>query len=158
MTSTPRSWTPWLDVFIDVPASRAADLRAFWSAVTGWPESTARGDRGQFRSLLAPQGRAYLRVQELDEGPRIHLDLISHDLTGDAARLEALGADRVATLDGVEILRSPGGQVFCLVHDDEPRPDVPRESWPAVWPDGHRSRLTHVCIDVRPAPGGREVC
>jgi Glyoxalase-like domain len=161
LTSSPpsgtASWTPWLDAFVDVPESSAADFRAFWSAVTGWPESTARGDRGQFRSLLPSQGRAYLRVQELDEGPRIHVDLMSHDLTGDAARLESLGAGRVLTLDDVEILRSPGGQVFCLVLDDEPRPVVPRETWPSIWPGGQRSRLTHVCIDVPPAVYDAEV-
>jgi hypothetical protein len=157
LTSWTPSWTPWLDTFVDVPGSKAADFRAFWSAVTGWPESAPRGDRGQFRSLLPSEGRAYLRVQELDEGPRVHLDLISHELAGDAARLQVLGADRVLTLDGVEILRSPGGQVFCLVLDDEPRPDVPRRSWPSVWPDGHRSRLTHVCIDVPPAAYDAEI-
>jgi Glyoxalase-like domain len=147
----------WLDAFIDVPQHRAADLRAFWSAVTGWPESSARGDRGQFRSLLPPQGRAYLRLQELDEPPRVHVDLMSEDLGGDAARLEHLGAARVLTLGDVEILRSPAGQVFCLVLDDEPRPPVPRSAWPTTWPGGHRSRLTHVCLDVPPGSYDQEV-
>jgi glyoxalase superfamily protein len=149
--------TPWLDAFLDVPTELAPRLREFWSRVTGWPESSARGDRGRFRSLLPPQGRAYLRVQELDEPPRVHVDLMSHDLAGDAARLEVLGADRVLTLDDVEILRSPAGQVFCLVLDDESRPEVPRAAWPTRWPGGHRSRLTHVCLDVPPGRYDAEV-
>jgi hypothetical protein len=142
--------TPWLDVFLDVPGPVAADVRAFWSAVTGWTESSPRGDRGQFRSLLPPAGRACLRVQELAEGPRVHVDLMSHDQVGDGSRLERLGATRVMTIDDMPILRSPAGQLLCLVRDDEPRPPVPRASRATVWPDGHRSRVTHVCLDVAP--------
>lgn len=142
--------TPWLDAFLDVPAAVAADVRAFWAAVTRWTVSSARGDRGQFRSLLPPVGRACLRVQELDDGPRVHVDLMSHDQVGDGRRLAALGASRVMTIDDMPILRSPGGQVFCLVRDDEPRPPVPRSDRAAVWADGHRSRVTHVCLDVAP--------
>lgn len=142
--------TPWLDAFVDVPAAVAADVRAFWSAVTGWPESAPRGDRGQFRSLLPPAGRAYLRVQELDEGPRVHVDLMSLDQAADGERLERLGASRLMTVEEMPILRSPGGQVLCLVRDDEPRPAVPRGERATTWPGGHRSRITHVCLDVPP--------
>jgi Glyoxalase-like domain len=142
--------TAWLDVFLDVPAAVAADVRAFWAAVTGWAESTPRGDRGQFRSLLPPVGRACLRVQELAEAPRVHVDLMSHDQAEDGDRLEHLGATRVMTIEDMPILRSPGGQVLCLVCDDEPRPPVPLGDRAAVWADGHRSRLTHICLDVAP--------
>jgi hypothetical protein len=142
--------TPWLDVFVDVPAGAAADIRAVWCAGTGWAASAPRGDRGQFRSLLPPAGRACLRVQELAEGPRVHLDLMSLDQAADGTRLESLGATRVMTIGEMPILRSPGGQVLCLVRDDEPRPGVPREERAATWPGGHRSRITHVCLDVSP--------
>ncbi len=146
---------PWVDVFVDVPVAVAEDFRVFWSAVTGWPVSAPRGDRGQFRSLLPPQGRAYLRVQELDGPPRVHLDLIcpggDPGLDREAARLGELGASLVATLEGVRILSSPAGQVFCLVHDDEPRPELDRTRLARTWPGGHRSRPTHLCLDVPPA-------
>ncbi len=140
--------TPWVDAFLDVPAAQAARVRAFWSAVTGWPESPARGDRGQFRSLVPPAGRPCLRVQELEEGPRVHVDLMSGAQAADGQRLEALGAQRVMTVGEMPILRSPGSQVLCLVPDDEPRPPVPRRERAATWPGGHRSRVTHVCLDV----------
>jgi hypothetical protein len=163
----------WVDAFVDVPGAAAADFRAFWAAVTGWTESGPRGDRGQFRSLLPDPdvaARAYLRVQELDGPPRVHLDLVcagvgsragsgSGALSGEgdaqlalaAERLVALGARPVDDLPGVQILSSPVGQVFCLVTDDEPRQVGPRAGWARQWPGGHRSRLAQVCLDVPPA-------
>ena len=108
----------WVDAFVDVPAASAAGFRSFWSAVTGWPVSAPRGDRGQFRSLLpdrAASTRAYLRVQELAGAPRVHLDLICAGVSaaGDAdasssveieldrraERMVGLGAAPVARLD-----------------------------------------------------------
>lgn len=144
----------WVDAFVDLPVAVAADYRRFWSAVTGWSESAPRGDRGQFRSLLpdpAVATRAYLRVQELERPPRVHLDLVSGDLDGDALRLAGLGARPVADRPGVRILASPAGQVFCLVTDDEPRQVGPRSSWATRWPDGQRSRFAQLCLDVPPA-------
>jgi hypothetical protein len=156
----------WADAFVDVPTAAAADFRAFWSSVTGWPESSPRGDRGQFRSLLpdpARAARAYLRVQELDGPPRVHLDLITAGVNREsyadvdaqlavvARRFVAVGATPVAVLDGVQILSSPAGQVFCLVTDDEPRDVGPRDSWAQEWPGGQRSRFAQACLDVPPA-------
>jgi hypothetical protein len=149
--------TEWLDAFVDVPPESAAAFREFWSQVTGWPESTARGDRGQFRSLLPPEGRAYLRVQELAGSPRLHLDLVSTDRPADAQRLIGLGASRVDSVDGVEILASPAGQVFCLVQDDEPRPDLEPQALAHRWPGGHRSRPTQLVLDIPPAAFDAEV-
>lgn len=157
---------PWVDAFVDLPGADAAAYRAFWSQVTGWPESAPRGDRGQFRSLLPDRvsaTRAYLRVQELDRPPRVHLDLVCPDtapgpatdpepvLTRRADEVRALGATLVAELPRVRILTSPVGQVFCLVTDDEPRSVGPRGGWARQWPGGHRSRFAQVCLDVPPA-------
>ena len=155
MSAADPQMTPWIDAFVDVPPAAAEQFREFWSAVTGWPESTARGERGQFRSLLPDAGRAYLRVQELDGPPRVHLDLIcpgeESALDAEAERLGRLGARSVDSLDGVRILASPAGQIFCLVRDDEPRPAVDPGERARIWPDGHRSRLTQICLDVPPA-------
>lgn len=144
----------WIDAFADVPPASAAAYRSFWSAVTGWAPSPPRGDRGQFRSLLPDPrtcSRAYLRVQELDGPPRIHLDLVTADLVAEAQRLVGLGAALVAQLPGVRILTSPAGQVLCLVTDDEPREIGPRESWALRWPAGQRSRFAQVSLDVPPS-------
>jgi Glyoxalase-like domain len=154
----------WVDAFVDVPPAAAARYRTFWSAVTGWPESSPRGDRGQFRSLLpdpSVSGRAYLRIQELEREPRVHLDLICTGVDSGpgveaaldrvADRMLALGATPVATLRRVRILASPAGQVFCLVTDDEPRTVGPRDTWGRRWPGGQRSRFAQLCLDVPPA-------
>lgn len=145
----------WIDAYVDVPAGSAAAYRSFWALATAGTVSSARGDRGQFRSILPAVSRAYLRVQEWDGPPRVHLDLVSADLAADRKRLMALGAVSRLSLPGVEILDSPAGQVHCLVADDEPRP-VP-DSWAVRWPGGHHSRLRQVCLDVPPSRYDEEV-
>ena len=61
------------------------------------------------------------------------------------------GARAVAALDGVRILASPAGQVFCLVTDDEPRPVGPREPGPAPGRAVTAAGFAQVCLDVPPA-------
>ncbi len=61
-----------------------------------------------------------LRPSEIQDGPRMHLDLYSEDPSGDLERLLALGAtrphepNRPADADYV-ILADPEGNRFCLV-------------------------------------------
>ncbi len=60
----------------------------------------------------------------------------------------ALGAQvRADGGDGVVVLASPGGFVFCLVrHGGEARRPTPLR-----WPGGQRSLVDQLCIDVPPA-------
>ena len=54
--------------------------------------------------------------------------------------------------EGYVVLRSPGGFVFCFV-----RHDAARRPRPATWPDGHRSLVDQVCLDVPPERYDAEV-
>jgi Glyoxalase-like domain len=56
--------------------------------------------------------------------------------------LVELGATQEADFDIWRVMRSPGGLAFCLVPGGGE--SVPP---PAVWPDGHRSRLVQLCVD-----------
>ena len=134
----------WLTAFLDVSADPAAD-EAFWRAVTGAGVSTRRGGRGEFASLVPPDGDAYLRLQTLREGPaRVHLDLHVDDVTGSAGHAIEHGAVVLDDRAGLVILASPGGLVFCLVqhHGEEQRPP------PQIWPEGSRSLVDQVCLDI----------
>lgn len=132
----------WLSAFLDYPADVHARGTAFWSAVTGYAVSPARGADGEFATLVPPDGDDYLRVQRVGDGePRVHLDLHVAD-----PRAVPDGATVLADHGDYRTLRSPGGMVFCLVtHPATTPPEV------RTWPDGRRSRLDQVCLDVPPS-------
>ena len=149
------STTPlWVSAFLDLGPAAVERGSAFWSAVTGYALSPTRGDEGEFATLLPPSGGDYLRVQRLTDGPdRIHLDLHVADPTIAAeAAIEAGGHVLVRHEAGYVVLRSPGGLVFCFVpHHPSRRPS------PATWPDGTRSMVDQVCLDLPPSSYDVEV-
>ncbi|WP_378079203.1 VOC family protein [Actinoplanes sichuanensis] len=134
----------WITGFLDSP-SRVAE--PFWEAVTGWSLSARRAG-GAFATLLPVRGDACLRVQVVGDGPaRVHLDLHVDDIAEAAQRVIGLGADPVADLGDVLVLRSPAGVVFCLV------------SWQGerVRPSGGASVVDQLCLDVPGVVFDREV-
>lgn len=139
-------WRPfWVSVFLDLPAATFDTAAAFWAAVTGFPLSARRGDDLEFATLVPGEGDAYLRVQRVrDANPRLHLDVHVTDVGAAAAHAVELGAEPVADAGlGYRVLCSPGGLVFCLVrHTSRTRPA------PTAWPDGHRSVVDQVALDL----------
>lgn len=118
----------WLTAFLDLPADEYDAAVAFWQGVTGYGLSASRGEHDEFATLLPPSGDAYLRVQRTTAGgPGVHVDLHAPD-------------------QPFEVRRSPGGLPYCLVDGTEAtRPT------PATWPDGNRSWVDQVCLDIPPA-------
>jgi glyoxalase superfamily protein len=118
----------WLTGFLDLTGDEYDAALAFWCGVTGYDVSPSRGEHDEFATLLPPSGDAYLRVQRIESGESgVHVDL--H-----------------APAQPFEVRRSPGGLPFCLVPGDES--DRPA---PATWPDGNRSLVDQICIDIPPA-------
>ncbi|MFH9616452.1 VOC family protein [Streptomyces pratensis] len=141
----------WTYAFIDRPA--AGPATSFWSAVTGTRTSTPWGDRNEFTTLLPDGADACLVTQAVGGPGGAHPDLAVDDLpsfTERARRLGARGEDRHPELT---VLRSPGGQPFCVVpwRGQRTRPPV------LTGPDGTASRLDQICLDVSPAAFEREV-
>ncbi|AKJ10876.1 hypothetical protein ABB07_12875 [Streptomyces incarnatus] len=136
----------WTYAFVDRPAGRLPEARAFWTAVTGTRASLPRGEWDEFMTLL-PEGAAgtdaCVKLQGVTEGAGgAHLDLCTGDvrkLIG--AALEA-GAGLVADHGEWAVLRSPAGQLFCAVpwHGESVRPPVVAGS-----------RLDQVCLDIPPS-------
>ena len=131
-----------MHAFIDVPADQARAAHAFWSAVTDWPTSASWDGHPEFASLEPPDGTAYLHVQTIDGPPRVHLDLFG-DPDRDTQRLIGLGAAPVHREEWWQVLTSPGGLPFCVC---AARPH--RKPTAVSWPDGHRSRVVQLCVDV----------
>jgi hypothetical protein len=136
----------WLTAFLDTPRD-APEVVEFWQRVTGSGLSTWRGDRGQFATLLPPNGDPYLRVQRLDAGvPGAHVDLHVPDIHDAAAEAQRTGATLVADHGDVIVLSSPSGMIFCVVPDEgENRRPVALDPG-----EGALSLVDQLCLDVAP--------
>ena len=136
----------WTTAFVDRPATTFDATTDFWALVTGSTLSPARGDRGEFATLVPPQGDAFLRVQRIDSGwGGSHVDLHVDDVRTAADEAVGRGATELTDLGGVVVLRSPGGLTFCCVaaHGESERPHPVRL-------DGVRSIVDQLSIDVAP--------
>lgn len=134
----------WLSAFIDFQADHFDAGASFWASVTGYAVSPSRGENDEFATLVPPDGDDFLRVQRLVAGPtRIHLDLSVGAPREAVVHAVGQGATQLADAGEYAVLRSPGGLVFCLVgHSGSRRPN------PATWPQGHRSAVYQVCLDL----------
>ena len=133
----------WMHAFVDVPAEHVDRARAFWSKVTGWPVGDPWPGHPEFASLAPPDGAPYLHVQTIGGPPRVHLDLVG-DPDRDTDRLERLGATRGPRYEAWQVMSSPSGLPFCVCDEQWPH----RRPGATAWPDGHRSRLVQLCVDV----------
>lgn len=144
----------WVSAFLDLAPDDFDRGVDFWRGVTGYRLSERRGAADEFATLLPPDGDDYLRVQRLGGGPgRIHLDLHVDDPAIAAEAAVELGARVLVRHElGYVVLRSPGGLIFCLVrHPATTRPA------PTTWPDGTRSQVDQVCLDLPPELHDAEV-
>ncbi|MBO1334595.1 VOC family protein [Streptomyces sp. VRA16 Mangrove soil] len=142
----------WSYAFIDRPCERFGAACDFWSRATASRLSELRGERGQFTTLLPYEGEAdaCVKVQGVADGPGgAHIDLAVDDVPGETERALALGARPVFREDGLSVLRSPAGHLFCLVAWDGEHAVPP----PADPP----SRVDQVCLDIAPGAYSAEV-
>lgn len=130
----------WYDLFLDVPRAGWQRSVEFWAAASGLTPSPARGEGGQFLTLLPDGGTSCVRMQAIDGDPRVHLDVASHDRAGLLQRALDLGATQAWQYHDVPVLRSPGGLLLCLTLA-EPEPRLVRTG-DAV--------LDQVCLDIPP--------
>ena len=131
-----RAW-----VFLDTPRTGADESWRFWAHVTQSRIAPARGEEGEFSTLLPTRGEPWVKLQAVaDGGPGVHLDLDVDDVHETARRAEGLGAARGGAIgDTVVLMRSPGGFPFCLT------------TWHGVTGqvrEGLTSILDQVCLDV----------
>jgi hypothetical protein len=104
-------------VCLDVPPSRWEAECEFWRQLTG--RELREGSLPGFRSLSGDGLRILLqRLEDEQEAVTAHPDFATVDRAAETDRHVALGAQ----LQGVHafwtVLRSPGGQVYCLTDRD----------------------------------------
>ena len=141
----------WIWAFIDRPLDRFEQAATFWTTVTDSRLSARRGSDREFATLLPRSGHPSLKFQGVRGPGGVHLDLEVDDVRAAIDRARGLGATVVVSKLASAVMQSPGGQQFCMEPWDgaaSPPPVVEH-------PDGTRSRLDQVCLDI--APAGYEV-
>lgn len=139
----------WAWAVIDLPVDRFDQGAAFWEAVTG--TRMRRLPPGSLDApgavLLPSSGDSCIKIRMVSGTGGAHLNLGVGSTAVLARRALDLGAMPVQVTSGRAVLRSPSGQLFCLVRwrGQAVRPTV------VEYPDGVSSRLDQVCIDVAAA-------
>jgi predicted enzyme related to lactoylglutathione lyase len=89
----------------------------FWSAALGMPVEDADQDGdGRYAALATADDEPIILLQRVDHESRVHLDIETDDLDAEVARLEALGARRIAFVrERWWVMQSPTGHRFCVV-------------------------------------------
>ena len=95
-----------------------ADAARFWSAALGKPVATPDQDGdGRYAELRTADDEPLILLQKVEHESRVHLDVETDDLEAEAARLERLGAKRIAFVrERWWVMEAPSGQRFCIVH------------------------------------------
>jgi hypothetical protein len=133
----------WLTGFIDLQSEGFDAACSFWQELTRSTLSPPRGPAGEFATLVPENGDAFVRVQRLGSGSAgCHLDIHFDDVGTGRALATSLGATPLRPPAFV----SPGGLAFCVV----PHRGEAHRPTPLVWPDGHRSLVDQMCLDIPP--------
>jgi hypothetical protein len=102
-------------VLIDHPAEVAEAGYRFWRGAVGSGEPEEAAD-SEYRTIGEIVPGLWLEHQRIGgDAARIHLDIETDDVEAEVARLEALGAVRVAQVESWWQMRDPAGLVFCVV-------------------------------------------
>lgn len=110
---------------------RTDDLDAaadFWSAALGLPRRP--NVEPTYVTLDTPGDEAHIEVQKVDHDSRVHLDIEADDIPAEVARLEALGARKLADIRDWCVMEAPTGQRFCVVPAIRPDFAAKANRWP----------------------------
>jgi hypothetical protein len=152
----------WTTAFLDTPrrAPGADDVLPFWQQLTATRLSARRGDHQEFTTLLPADGDPFLRTQDSDgDTPGCHLDLHVHDVRAATDQAVDSGAELVADLGTLVLVRSPAGSSFCLVTHRQggQRPKPVRFPTAGARAGSFGSLVDQLCIDVPAALFDSEV-
>jgi hypothetical protein len=102
---------------LDCEGGDLRDAAAFWSAALGKPISTLDVDGdGRYAELETAADEPLILLQNVDHPSRVHLDIETDDQEAEVARLEKLGAKRIAYVRGRWwVMEAPTGHRFCVV-------------------------------------------
>jgi hypothetical protein len=104
-------------VVIDCQTDDLGEAATFWSRALGKSIATVDQDGdGRYAELATGPDEPIILLQRVQHESRVHLDIETDDLDAEVARLEKLGASRVAFVrDRWWVMQAPSGHRFCVV-------------------------------------------
>jgi hypothetical protein len=104
-------------IVIDCHVDELAPVADFWSRALGKPIASVDQDGdGKYAELQTAADEPIILLQKVDHASRVHLDIETDDLDAEVARLEQLGARRIAFVrERWWVLEAPSGHRFCVV-------------------------------------------
>lgn len=105
------------NIVIDCDIDDLGMATTFWSRALGKPVASADQDGdGKYAELQTAAGEQRILLQKVDHASRVHLDIETDDLDAEVARLEGLGARRIAFMhERWWVMEAPSGHRFCVV-------------------------------------------
>ena len=101
---------------IDCQTQDLEGAARFWSAALGLDvRPPAQPVDPKYRTLDTAPDEVHLEVQQVEHPSRVHLDIEADDIEAEVARLERLGAKRIAAVRTWYVMEAPTGQRFCVV-------------------------------------------
>jgi catechol 2,3-dioxygenase-like lactoylglutathione lyase family enzyme len=101
---------------IDCQSRDLAACGNFWSEALGMRlEKLPPDESDRYQRLVDPHIDLHMEVQTVDHPSRVHLDIETDDIEAEVARLERLGATRVARVQTWVVMQAPTGHRFCVV-------------------------------------------
>jgi predicted enzyme related to lactoylglutathione lyase len=103
----------------------------FWSQALGLSiaDRDAGDDTAQYQMFGDTPADLCIEVQKVDHPSRVHLDIEADDVDAEAARLEKLGARKIAFVKRWWVMEAPTGQRFCVVRMKHPERGVAPRHW-----------------------------
>lgn len=102
----------------------------FWSSALGLPiGELSPEESATYAKLDDAPGDLHIEVQKVIHPSRVHLDIETDDIEAEVARLEALGAKRIADVHTWCVMEAPTGQRFCVVRMKHPERGAVPNTW-----------------------------
>ena len=115
---------------IDCQTDDTSAAAEFWSRALGFTidETYVDGD-AEYASFSGTPSDLHVEVQKVTHPSRVHLDIEADDVDAEAARLEALGAKKIAFVKRWWVMEAPTGQRFCIVKMKHPERGAKPNTW-----------------------------
>jgi predicted enzyme related to lactoylglutathione lyase len=115
---------------IDCQVADLGPAADFWSQALGLRvnEHQVEAD-AEYTSFAGTPADLVIEVQKVEHPSRVHLDIEADDIEAEVARLEGLGAKKIAFVKRWWVMEAPTGQRFCVVKMREPDKGVTPNDW-----------------------------
>lgn len=115
---------------IDCQTDDTAAAAEFWSRALGFTiDKVYKDGDTDYASFADTPCGLNVEVQKVSHPSRVHLDIEADDIDAEAARLEALGAKKIAFVKRWWLMEAPTGQRFCIVKMKDPDRGPPPRTW-----------------------------